>query len=76
MIEKIDFEKAFKKLEDIVEVLEAGSLPLEEAIKKFKTGSQLAQECLKKLESARLKVDEVVGEEKGRLKKRPFRQQG
>ena len=75
MEKKFDFEKAFKDLEKIVEELEDGSLPLEEAIKRFKTGSQLAHECLERLKSIKMKVGEVVGEEKGKLKKKPFKEE-
>ncbi|MBU2540278.1 MAG: exodeoxyribonuclease VII small subunit [Candidatus Omnitrophica bacterium] len=72
MTKQFDFEQAFEKLEDIVQELEAGSLGLEEAIKKFKVGSRLAQECLQQLQSVKIKVEQVVGEEKGKLKVRPF----
>lgn len=72
---KFDFEKAFKQLEEIVEELEAGDLSLEEAIAKFKTGSQLAKDCLVKLRSIELKIGEVVAEEKGGLKRKPFKEE-
>ena len=74
MQNRFDFEKAFKEIEEIVDDLESGSLPLEEAIKKFKIGSRLAKECLGQLESVKIRVNEVVGEEKGRLKKKPFKE--
>lgn len=75
MERKFDFEKAFKDLEKIVGELEDGSLPLEEAIKRFKAGSQLAHECLERLKSIKVKVNEVVGEEKGKLKKKAFKEE-
>ena len=74
MEKKFDFEKAFKELEKIVEELEDGSLPLEEAINKFKTGSKLAQECSHKLKSIKVKVNEVIGTEKGKLNKKAFKE--
>lgn len=74
MEKKFDFEKAFAELEKIVEELENGSLPLEEAISKFKAGSKLAQECSQKLKSIKVKVNEVIGEEKGKLKKKAFKE--
>ncbi len=72
MAKQFDFEEAFRKLEDIVQDLESGSLGLEQAIKKFKLGSSLAQECLKQLQSVKIKVEQVVGEEKGKLKTKAF----
>ncbi|MEW6008318.1 MAG: exodeoxyribonuclease VII small subunit [Candidatus Omnitrophota bacterium] len=70
---KIDFEKALHQLQTIVEELETGELPLDEAIKKFKIGSALAKQCLEMLDSIKVKVEEVVGEEKGKLKRKPFK---
>lgn len=75
MEKRLDFEKAFKELEQIVSDLEEGSLPLETAIEKFKTGSRLAKECSQRLKSVKVKVNEVVTGEKGRLKKKAFKQE-
>lgn len=70
---KFDFEKSLAELEKIVEELESGDLALDDAIKKFKTGSNLAKQCLAMLDSVKVKVEEVVGEEKGKLKRKPFK---
>ncbi len=46
------FEDALKKLQAVVERLERGDLPLEEAMKAFTEGISLAQFCHRKLEEA------------------------
>ncbi|MGO8942073.1 MAG: exodeoxyribonuclease VII small subunit, partial [Syntrophobacteraceae bacterium] len=50
------FEEALKKLQDLVEKLEKGDLPLEEAMECFSEGIRTAQFCHKKLEEAETKV--------------------
>jgi exodeoxyribonuclease VII small subunit len=69
-IKKFDFEKSLSQLEEIVEELESGNLSLDEAIAKFKTGSELSRLCLEQLKSVKIKINECLGEEKGKLKKR------
>ncbi len=39
---KIDFEKSLAKLEQVVEKLESGDQPLEEALKLFEEGATIA----------------------------------
>jgi exodeoxyribonuclease VII small subunit len=71
---KIDFEKALQELEQIVAELEAGDVSLEEAIKKFKRGCELAKQCRGLLRSVEVKVEEALGEEKGKLKRKSLKQ--
>lgn len=51
-----DFEQAISELESIVERLEHGELPLEEALKQFERGIELARGCQVSLEQAEQKV--------------------
>ena len=44
------FEQAIKQLEEIVQELEAGDLPLEKAMKKFEEGVQLSKFCSQTLD--------------------------
>ncbi len=60
-----DFEGALKRLEEIVKVLESGSLPLEEAIKLFEEGMKLTEFCTRKLDEAEKKVQLLIKNEKG-----------
>jgi exodeoxyribonuclease VII small subunit len=54
------FEDALKKLEKIVEKLERGSLPLEEAMEAFAEGVRLVKYCNQKLDEAENRVQTLV----------------
>jgi exodeoxyribonuclease VII small subunit len=54
------FEDALKKLEKIVEKLERGSLPLEEAMEAFAEGVRLVKHCNQKLDEAENRVQMLV----------------
>lgn len=53
---KFDLEKSLAKLEDLVEELESGDLPLETAMKKFEEGIKLTRGCQTALKEAEQKV--------------------
>jgi exodeoxyribonuclease VII small subunit len=59
------FEDALKRLQVIVETLERGDLPLEQAMESFAEGMQLVQMCHKKLEEAERKVQMLVKDQQG-----------
>jgi exodeoxyribonuclease VII small subunit len=52
-----DFEHALSELEGLVERLERGDLPLEEALKTFERGVELTRHCQTSLKAAQQKVD-------------------
>ena len=52
-----DFESAMKALEELVEQLERGELPLEEALKQFERGVALTRSCQAALKAAEQKVE-------------------
>jgi exodeoxyribonuclease VII small subunit len=54
---KIDLEKSLASLEEIVEELESGDLPLETAMKKFEEGIKLTRGCQTALKEAEQKVE-------------------
>ena len=56
----IKFEEALAELEDVVEKLEQGDLPLEEAIEQFRKGTELSKICLDKLNVAKAAVQKLV----------------
>jgi exodeoxyribonuclease VII small subunit len=66
------FEDMLERLEDIVETLESGELPLEESLKKFEEGMKLVGVCTKKLEEAEQKVTLLVKESSGKYAEQPF----
>ena len=51
-----EFESALAELEDLVEQLESGELPLEESLKAFEKGIALTRHCQNALKAAELKV--------------------
>lgn len=52
----MDFEKSMKRLEEIVESLEVGNIPLEESVKLYEEGMKLSKECQDKLSKAERKI--------------------
>ena len=58
--EELSFEEAFAELEEVINALEEGGLPLEETIALFEKGIKLAQRCQTKLEEAELKVKKLL----------------
>ena len=53
---KTNFETQLTELESIVEQLEAGELPLEDALKVFEKGVKLSRQCQQLLSEAEQKV--------------------
>lgn len=54
---KINLEKSLSELEELVEELESGDLPLEVAMKKFEEGIKLTRGCQSALKDAEQKVE-------------------
>lgn len=61
-VEKDSFESAMSQLEEIVQQLERGSLPLDQSIKMFKKGIELSQYCQKELDQAEEMVTKMMTE--------------
>ena len=54
--ESLSFEEAYRTLQEVVERLEKGSLPLDESVSLFAYGTELARRCTALLDQAELKV--------------------
>jgi exodeoxyribonuclease VII small subunit len=54
---KLDFETAMRDLEQLVEQLEKGDLPLEESLAAFERGVMLTRSCQTALKEAEQKVE-------------------
>jgi len=52
-----EFEAALAELESLVERLERGDLPLDEALKTFERGVELTRHCQSSLKAAQQKVE-------------------
>ena len=59
---KLSFEEAMTELEKIVEKLEEGDVPLEEAIDIYKKGMELSKICHTKLKNVEEQLTEIVTE--------------
>ena len=68
------FEESLTKLEEIVAQLERGDLSLEDSVKLFEDGTRLSSECRKQLEEAEGKVELLVKQRDGSMKREPFGQ--
>lgn len=60
MTDKIKFEDALKKLENIVEQLEDGELSLEESLAIFEEGIKLSRLCSKQLDDIERKIEILI----------------
>lgn len=65
-MENMTYEKAMKRLEDIVSKLESNDIPLEDSIALFQEGIQLSKYCDEKLQNIQEKVAQIY--EDGQLK--------
>ena len=66
-----DFEQALGELEQLVERLERGDLPLDEALKTFERGVALTRHCQSALKAAQQKV-EILMKKNGKQELQPF----
>jgi len=66
------FEEALRELEEIVNRLEGGDLPLEEALQLFEEGVRLSRSCHTKLDEAQRRVEIVLKDESGKVTAHPF----
>jgi exodeoxyribonuclease VII small subunit len=69
MAQKMTFETAIARLEEIVNSLEVGDQPLEQSLKLFEEGSSLAALCYQKLATAEQKITDLskLEEKDGRV---------
>ncbi len=65
---KDSFEKSLKRLEQIVETLEHGDVPLEDALTMYEEGIQLSKLCIDKLTQAELKLKKLLRDVDGKFK--------
>ena len=69
---KATFEQSMKKLEQTVQELESGDLPLEEAMQKFEEGIKLSRLCSEKLDETEKKITLLLQDQKGNVSEKPF----
>lgn len=68
----LSYERALAELDQIIERLERGAVPLEEAIAAYERGARLAQHCAELLDRTEQKVSQLVVGGGGRVTEKPF----
>ena len=69
---KQTFEKAMKQLDQIVQDLEEGDIPLEKALNKFEEGMALSKFCAERLDETEKKVTLLMENSQGRIEEKDF----
>lgn len=62
------FEDAYQELTDIIDQLESGNLSLDESMTLFERGRTLVTICEKQLNTAELKVSQLLSDANGNLR--------
>ena len=57
--ERLSFEDALDELDEIVQQLEKGDMPLNRSVELYERGVELSKKCSDLLEKAELKIKEV-----------------
>jgi exodeoxyribonuclease VII small subunit len=61
------FEESLQRLEEIVNALEQGDVPLEESFRLYEEGIQLSKACMAKLQSAELTLKRLAKDMNGQF---------
>ncbi len=69
------FEEAMARLEEIVQELEKGDVPLEQSLKLFEEGIKLSRICNKRLEEAERKVEILLKDKSGNVTAKTFEEE-
>ena len=69
---KTTFEESLKKLEEIVQKLESGDLPLDEAFEYYKKGMDLSLYCSKELKSVEKEVLKIQRNYEGKIEESSY----
>lgn len=71
-MEEMSFEQALEELRNIVQTLERGEKPLEEALALFERGIALVSACSRRLDEVERKVEMLIKNQAGELQVCPF----
>lgn len=59
-IDQMSFEQALGALEEIVQQLERGDVPLDQSITLYERGEKLRAACQKRLDTAQARIEKIV----------------
>lgn len=65
-ISQLSFEQALGALEDIVQKLESGDVPLDKSIELYERGEALRKHCQARLDSAQQRIEKIVTDQSGK----------
>ena len=63
--EEMSYEDSLERLEQIVQRLESGQLPLDESLRLFEEGTNLTKVCQKRLTEAELRIEKLMADGEG-----------
>lgn len=64
---EVNFEKAFSRLEEILEKLNSGTVSLDDSLKLYEEADKLITTCGSKLTDAERKVEKLIKQRSGEL---------
>ena len=70
---KMTFEEAVSKLEELVSRMESGGLTLDESLAAYEEAMALVRLCSSRISEAELKVKQLVEASDGSISDKPFR---
>ena len=69
---EIPFEKAFGRLEEILQKMNSGEVPLDDAIKLYEEADKLIKQCQTRLTAAEQKIEKLVKDREGNIHTEEF----
>ena len=69
--DELSFEQGIERLENIVEAMESGDLPLETLLQRFEDGTRLVKLCQSRLEQAELQIQKLEKDSGGKTTAKP-----
>lgn len=64
-ISRLSFEQALTALEEIVQQLESGNVPLDQSISLYERGEALRKHCQARLDDAQARIERIVTDQSG-----------
>lgn len=66
------FEESLRRLEEIVDALEQGTVPLDQALELYQEGATLSKECAERLKAAEQRVMKLSKQADGTFSETPL----
>ena len=64
-LSELNFEQALIALEEVVQQLESGSVPLDQSISLYERGEKLRKLCQARLDDAQARIEKIVTDSSG-----------